>query len=67
MLAFIYYFRGQETLAISHYEKAVTQKFKIRNYSRKMALIFNNMGVLEYYLGQYEKSLLMLHRGFKLG
>lgn len=67
MIAYIYHFRGEQILALKHYEKALNEKFKLRNYSRKTVIIFNNMAVLEFYLEQYEKSLLWLHRGFRLG
>lgn len=66
MLAFMYYCNGQQELALKHTEKALSERFKFRSYSRKTTLLFNNMAVLEFYLEKYEKSLLMLHRGFKL-
>jgi hypothetical protein len=67
MLAFYHHSRGNYNLSMAHYEKALGQRFKFRNYSRKTAIIFNNLAVLDYLLERYEKSLLWLHRGFKLG
>ena len=53
MLGYLAYSKGFAQEALSHYEKALTIKFKFRNYSRKTVLIFNNMAVLCYCLEQY--------------
>lgn len=46
MLGYLSYTKGFAHEALAHYEKALSCKYKIRNYSRKTVLIFNNMAVL---------------------
>lgn len=46
MLGYLSYTKGYANEALAHYEKALSCKYKIRNYSRKTVLIFNNMAVL---------------------
>lgn len=67
MLAFYLYSKKNYSLSLLHYEKALGLRYKFKNYSRKTTILYNNLAVLTYLLENYEKSLLWLHRGFKLG
>lgn len=67
MLGFLAYCDGRLVEALANYEKCLTLKFKLRNYSRKTLLTFNNMAAICYCLEKYDKCSLYLHRGMRLG